>query len=31
MAFKCTNITYDNSTGRVNSIKFEEKTWGDLY
>lgn len=27
-AFKCTNITYD-SYGRVNSIKFEEKKWGD--
>lgn len=30
MAFKCTNITYD-SLGRVNSITFEEKKWGDLY
>ena len=30
MAFKCTNIGYD-SYGRVNSIKFEEKKWGDLY
>ena len=29
-AFKCTNIGYD-SYGRVNSIKFEEKQWGDLY
>ena len=28
-AFKCTNITYD-SYGRVNSISFEEKQWGDL-
>lgn len=28
-AFKCTNIGYD-SYGRVNSIKFEEKEWGDL-
>jgi len=30
MAFKCTNIGYD-SYGRVNSIKFEEKKWGDLW
>lgn len=30
MAFKCTDIGYD-SNGRVNSIKFEEKKWGDLY
>ena len=30
MAFKCTNIGYD-SYGRVNSITFEEKQWGDLY
>lgn len=29
-AFKCTNIGYD-SYGRVNSIKFEEKQWGDLH
>ena len=29
-AFKCTNVGY-NSDGRVNSIKFEEKQWGDLY
>ena len=28
-AFKCTNVGYD-SYGRVNSIKFEEKQWGDL-
>ena len=28
-AFKCTDIGYD-SYGRVNSIKFEEKQWGDL-
>lgn len=28
-AFQCTNIGYD-SYGRVNSIKFEEKQWGDL-
>ena len=31
MAFKCTNIGYDNSNGRVNSITFTEKQWGDLY
>lgn len=31
MAFKCTEITYDHSTGRVNGITFEEKQWGDLY
>ena len=31
MAFKCTSIGYDNSNGRVNSITFEEKKWGDLY
>ena len=30
MAFKCTNVGYD-SYGRVNSISFEEKTWGDLW
>lgn len=30
MAFKCTNVGYDSS-GRVNSIRFEEKQWGDLY
>lgn len=30
MAFKCTDIGYD-SYGRVNSIKFEEKEWQDLY
>jgi len=30
MAFKCTSIGYD-SYGRVNSITFEEKEWGDLY
>lgn len=30
MAFKCTNVEYD-SYGRVNSIKFEEKKWGNLY
>lgn len=30
MAFKCTSIGYD-SYGRVNSITFEEKKWGDLY
>ena len=30
MAFKCTDIGYD-SNGRVNSIKFEEKKWGDLW
>lgn len=30
MAFKCTNIGYD-AEGRVDSIKFEEKKWGDLY
>lgn len=28
-AFKCTEIGYD-SYGRVNSIKFEEKQWGNL-
>lgn len=28
MAFKCTNIGYD-SNGRVNTITFEEKQWGD--
>ena len=28
-AFKCTDIGYD-SYGRVNSIKFEEKQWGNL-
>lgn len=28
-AFKCTDIGYD-SYGRVNSIKFEEKEWGNL-
>lgn len=28
-AFKCTNIGYD-SYGRVNSINFEEKKWGEL-
>lgn len=31
MAFKCTRITYNNATGRVESITFEEKQWGDLY
>lgn len=31
MAFHCTNIEYDNSTGRVNGITFVEKEWGDLY
>ena len=30
MAFKCTSIGYD-SYGRVNSIAFEEKKWGDVY
>lgn len=30
MAFKCTDIGYDLD-GRVNSIKFEEKQWGDLW
>lgn len=29
-AFKCTDIGYD-SYGRVNSIKFEEKKWGELH
>lgn len=29
-AFKCTEIKYDNSTGRVNSIKFVEKKYGNL-
>ena len=29
-AFKCTDIGYDNSTGRVNSITFVEKKYGDL-
>lgn len=31
MAFKCTGIGYDDSNGRVNSISFEQKQWGDLY
>ena len=30
MAFECTKIGYD-SYGRVNSIKFEERKWGDLW
>ena len=25
--FKCTGITYDTTTGKVNSIKFEEKQY----
>jgi len=29
-AFKCINIGFD-SYGRVNSITFEEKKWGDLH
>lgn len=29
MAFKCTKVEYDNSTGKVNSISFEEKQWED--
>lgn len=31
MAFKCTKIEYDDSNGRVKSITFEEKQWGNLY
>lgn len=26
-AFQCTGITYDTTTGKVNSIKFEEKQY----
>ena len=29
-AFKCVEIGYDNSTGRVNKIRFEEKQYGDI-
>lgn len=28
-AFKCTKVGYDNSTGRVNEIRFEEKQYSD--
>ena len=29
--YYCTDIKFDSSAGRVNSITFEEKKWGDLY
>ena len=29
-AFKCTKVEYDSTTGKVKSISFEEKKWGNL-